>query len=56
MMGKTLVAKIPPSELQITTPKESNTKRKQLQAQGILPYKPIPKYLPTLEPIELYQA
>ena len=56
MMGKTLVDKIPLDEFQITTPEESNSKIKQLQAQGILPYKPIPKYLPTLEPTKLYQA
>ena len=55
-MGKILVGKIPPGEFQITTPEEYNTKRKQLQAQGILPYKAIPKYLPTLEPTKLYQA
>ena len=56
MMGKTLVGKIPPGEFQITIPKESNTKRKQLQAQGILSYKPTPKYLPKIEPTKLYQA
>ena len=36
-MGKTLTNKNPLSEFQVTTLKESTYKKKQLQAQGILP-------------------
>ena len=54
-MQKTLASKTLQSEFQVITLKESTNKKKWLQVQGILSYRPIPKYLPTLKPTDLYQ-
>ena len=53
MIEKTLARKTPSGEFQVTTPKESNNKKKWLQVQNILPYRPISKYSPTKEPANL---
>ena len=55
-MRKTLVSKTPPGEFQVIALKESTNKKNRLQAQRILPYMSILNYLPTIEPIELYQS
>lgn len=55
MMGKTLMEKPHMINFRSLLPKNPLIRKKQLQVQGILPYRSIPKYLPTVEPIDLYK-
>ena len=51
-MGKTFPGKNP-HQINLSSPHLKNPliKNKWLQVQGILPFWPIPKYLPTVEPL-----